>query len=750
MGNERVFAGIGGIVLLAVGISIGVLIGWYSGPDRVNTSMENALSEEESEIQQRLLDLIDNTKIDENLRFLTSEPHVAGRPQQYVLAEWVRDKFTEYGFDSSEIVTYNVLLSYPSEVDGEESVVQHLVYNDTEDGYQVEYESQTSEPALDETGKDKDVLPPFNAYSANGIVEGELVYANYARVEDFFALEDLGISVQDKIVIARYGKIYRGDKGKFAAQFGAKGLILFSDPADYTVLGQPVYPDGLYLPPTGSQRGSCLDGSGDPLTPGYPAVESAYRYPENGSTYLGLPTIPIHPIPSVNAKYFLSLMEGDEVIEEWRGGIEGLTYKYGPGFAAPSNESLVRMRISTSNQRTDAWNVIGTIRGSVEPDRYVILGNHRDAWAFGAIDPSSGTAAMMEVARAFGVLLKEGWRPRRTVMFGSWGAEEYGLIGSNEWVEEFSKNLDNRAVAYLNIDIAVSGTYTPDFGSTPNLYNTIRAATKLVPDPNPDEFENGAVTTVYDRWSLRDSGEDEPGIHDLGSGSDYAPFLQVVGVSAVDYTFVHDKATIPISPYPMYHSVYETYELVKNFYDPDFYYHQASSRLFAEMLRDLADSKIIPLNCAVYADRIGDFFTALKEGETGQKMVNDGDLSFDFMEDAVENLKVKADAFENYIANTLDKSDILAVREVNDRLMNFERSFIDPLGLPGRPTIRHVVFAPSSRDSYSSDKFAGIIDTMFDIDNNTDPEKWGKVEQQLAAVTYALASAAHSLELNMA
>ncbi|KAJ8047818.1 Glutamate carboxypeptidase 2 [Holothuria leucospilota] len=739
--NDRVITGVAAVVMLAVGIGIGVLIGWYSGPDRVDSNIESARSEADPSISEKLIELIDNNQIDSNLEFLTSEPHVAGRDRQYELAEWVRDQFVDYGFDEAKIVTYNVLLSFPSEVEGEENVVQRLVPNG-EEGYDVVYESQTSEPPLDDTAVGKDVLPPFNAYSANGTVEGDLVYANYARVEDFFELEDLNITVTDKIVIARYGKIYRGDKAKFAAQFGAKGLILFSDPADYTMPGEPVYPDGLYLPNTGTQRGSCLDGNGDPLTPGYPAVESAYRYSED--RIKSLPTIPIHPIPSKDAQEFLKLMDGNEVEQSWRGGL-AIDYKYGPGFAGENATDLVRMRISTANQRTDAWNVIGTIRGSVEPDRYVIIGNHRDAWAFGAIDPSSGTASMMEIARAFGQLKKDGWRPRRSIMFGSWGAEEYGLIGSNEWVEEFSKNLDNRAVAYLNLDIAVSGDFVPDFASTPNLYETIRKATKLIPDPNPGEFSEGDVKTLYDRWYKRGALEDdEPHIGDLGSGSDYAPFLQVVGVTALDYTFVHDKVNIPISPYPMYHSVYETYPLVKQYYDPEFFYHQASARVFAEIMRDLSDSRIIPLSCSDYARRIKFFLDALKTGETGQKMIAYG-LSFDHLDTAADDLITAADEFEDYIQTQLDLTNILAVRDVNDKLMNFERSFIDPLGLPDRPTTRHVVFAPSSRDSYSSDKFAGIVDTMFDIDNNNDPYKWENVKEQQAAVTYALRSAAHSL-----
>lgn len=729
-------------IAFVVGISVGVLIGWFSGPDRVDPQREA-----DPTISKKLMDLIDNVKIDENLKYLTSDPHVAGRPRQHEIAEWVKDQYIKFGFDEAEIFTYNVLLSYPSEVPGEENVIQRLVPDGGEpDGYRVEYQSQIDEPALDETAEGKDVLPPFNAYSATGTVEGELVYANYGRVEDFFHLErEKGINLTDKIVIARYGKLFRGDKAKYAADFGAKGIILYSDPADYTVIGEPVYPDGKYLPPTGTQRGSCIGGLvGDPLTPGYPSVDSAYRSPEEKTSIL--PTIPIHPIPSKDAIEFLKLMDGEDVQKDWKGDMN-VTYKYGPGFASPNENNKVRMKISTHNEKADTWTVIGTIRGSVEPDRYVIMGNHIDAWAFGAIDPSSGTAAVLEVARAFGELTKTGWRPRRTIIFGSWGSEEYGLIGSYEWVEELTKNLDRRAVAYLNMDVAVSGTFVPYFASTPNLYRAIREATKLVPDPNPDDLE-GDVTTLYDRWLARAPflEDGEPYIADLGSGSDFTAFLQVVGMSASDVSFVDDRA-LGISPYPMYHSVYETYKLVKTYYDPDFYYHQAAARAYAEIMRNLAESIVLPLNCLDYANKIDDFFKSLRDGDTGQKMIHDGGLSFDHMEQAVNKLVEAATTFQEYIENKVDYTNLYQIRAVNDQLMSFERAFIDPLGLPDRPTTRHVIFAPSTRDKYSSDKFAGIVDTMFDIDNNPDPDKWEYVAEQLAAVTYALQSAAYSLKI---
>ncbi|XP_072045881.1 glutamate carboxypeptidase 2-like [Amphiura filiformis] len=517
---------------------------------------------------------------------------------------------------------------------------------------------------------------------------------------------------------------------------------MYSDPADYYVEGEEVYPDGLFLPGTGTQRGSTFLETGDPLTPGYPSTETAYRVPEANLTTL--PTIPVHPIGYDDAAEFLKLMGGEEVDDGWKGKLEGITYRYGPGFASPADDKQVAMKIYTSNKLAYGWNVIGTITGNVEPDRYVIIGNHRDAWGFGAIDPSSGTASMLEISKAFGEMkTNHGWRPRRTVMFGSWGAEEFGLIGSTEWNEEYTKTLSERAVAYMNIDIAVHGTYVISFSDTPNLSKAIYAAAKKVKDPKP----SGTRVTVYDTWKERSlaglNPDGTPFIGSLGSGSDYAPFLQLGGISAVDLSYVHDSNTYRIAGYPCYHSVYETFYLVEQYYDPDFTYHLAAAQLVAELARDVADSLILPMSATDYAAAVKGYFEYLRDGDIGQRMIEEG-LSFDGMQSAVDNFTMAATEFHERL-DMIDKTDVLQVRTYNDQLQKLERAFTDPLGLPDRPRVRHIVFAPSSKNSYASSKFPGIVDTMFDIDNNPDPNKWELVKQQLAVATFTVQSAASTL-----
>eukprot|EP00057_Strongylocentrotus_purpuratus_P007572 XP_011662046.1 PREDICTED: glutamate carboxypeptidase 2-like [Strongylocentrotus purpuratus] len=361
MGNERVILVVAVSAAIAVGIGAGVLIGWYSGPDRVTDSYENARREADEGISSDLM-------IEMNVQFatdvlwdLTRDPHVAGTKENEKLADDIQTNWTNYGFDA-KIYAYDVLLSFPSEVEGEDNAIRIL------NGSDVYFQSQLKEEPLDDLSREKEdlILPPFNAYSASGILLGDLVYVNYAELADFEALEGLAspINLTGKIAIARYGKIYRGDKAKFAAQFGAAGLILYSDPKDYAVPGGETYPNGLYLPGTGTQRGSCLDGNGDPLTRNYPAVESAYRLPVNESTML--PTIPIHPIGYNDAKILLEKMAGETVDDSWAGSLD-LTYKYGPGFAGEFADMQVQMSIYTKNEMATGWDVIGVLRGSVEP-----------------------------------------------------------------------------------------------------------------------------------------------------------------------------------------------------------------------------------------------------------------------------------------------------------------------------------------------------------------------------------------------
>ncbi|KAK7502668.1 hypothetical protein BaRGS_00005918, partial [Batillaria attramentaria] len=457
-----------GILAFVIGILIGRFAvcdesdgGTQAGPyDRITQDAD-------PDVSDLLMERILAENIADNLRHLSAKPHIAGEQADFDLVTYLKDTLTGYGLDSVRVAPYHVLLSYP---DGSDPNRAELLNGSN---YDVIFDSRTAESNISNL---EGVVRPFLAYSPATTVQGELVYVNYGRVEDYDYLEhNVNVNVTGKIVIARYGKIFRGSKVDIAARHGAKGIIIYSDPADYTDPDDDrVFPDTVWLPGTAAQRGSIYNGDGDPLTPGYPATSTAFRTSEN-ETGIPLPSIPAHCIGYTAAEHFLRELTGPPAPDSWRGRIKNVTYNIGTLKAGLQ----VRLTTTTTNSIRKAENVIGVIKGSVEPDRYVLMGNHRDAWVYGSIDPSSATAVMMEVARVMAQLAKEGrWRPRRSIMFCSWGAEEYGLIGSNEWAEQYVKILGPRAVAYVNIDIAVQGNYSLRGSGTPLMYRPLFEAAK--------------------------------------------------------------------------------------------------------------------------------------------------------------------------------------------------------------------------------------------------------------------------------
>ncbi|KAL4238330.1 hypothetical protein ACF0H5_003040 [Mactra antiquata] len=560
--NQRVLI-ISGIITTVVVFVIGLLIGRFGickNEDSKSTyaKPDYLVDEADPTIADLLMNGIDADRIRENLRYLTSRPHLAGTDGNNVLARHLKTAWEEAGLDHVTLTPYDVLLSYPNMSDL--NYVALLDDNDT-----IQYKSDLREPALTNENQ-TEVVPPFNAYSAPGDIKGTLVYVNYGRVEDYEHLSSKNINISGKIAFARYGKIYRGDKVHLAEMRGAIGVILFSDPEDVTSGDiKQVYPKDWWLPSTGTQRGSLLIGDGDPETADYPSIATAFR--ENTTDFY-LPSIPCHPIGYGIARHLMSNLAGEEVHDSWRGGMN-VTYKYGDAFT--NNGWKAHIHVSTQNQRAVIYNTIGVIRGAVEPDRYVLLGNHRDAWVFGAQDPSSGTAVMWELATVMGNLVKtEKWRPRRSILFCSWGAEEYGLTGSAEWVEHYSKSLGPRAVAYLNVDIAVEGNFSLEAEGTPMVYTSLVQASKKVANPGSEEIKAGHPT-VYDTWmaTFPDEKFGRPEISLPGAGSDYSTFRDRLGIPVMDVRFTWNRR-YKVSSYPMYHSAYETFYLVDKIMDRGF------------------------------------------------------------------------------------------------------------------------------------------------------------------------------------
>ncbi|XP_043853797.1 LOW QUALITY PROTEIN: putative N-acetylated-alpha-linked acidic dipeptidase [Dromiciops gliroides] len=715
---------------------LGFLFGWIGKP----TSEFSSIIPQRN-MKKAFLDELKAENIKTFLYNFTRIPHLAGTEQNLDLAKQIQSQWKEFGLDSVELTHYDVLLSYPNETD------PNYISIIDEDGHEI-FNTSLFEPPPPGYEHVPDVVPPFSAFSPQGMPEGELVYVNYARIQDFFKLEqDIGINCSGKIAIARYGKIFRGNKVKNAQRAGVKGIILYSDPADYSSPGVEPYPKGWNLPGGGAQRGNVLNlnGAGDPLTPGYPANEYAYRY--DITEAIGLPKIPVHPIGYNDAQILLENMGGPAPPDHsWKGRLN-VPYNIGPGFTGNYSTRKVKMNIHSNNKVTRIYNVIGTLRGAVEPDRYVILGGHRDSWVFGGIDPQSGAAVVHEIVRSYGKLKREGWRPRRTMIFASWDAEEFGLLGSTEWAEENSRILLERGVAYINADSSVEGNYTLRIDCSPLMHRLIYSLTKELRSPD-EGFED---KSLYESWKEKDPSTEFnglPRINKLGSGNDFEVFFHRLGIPSGRARYTKNWKTDRYSSYPVYHSVYETFEIVEKFYDPTFKNHLTVAQVRGGILFELADSIVLPLDCQDYAKVLQKYVNSINElAQKHPEKLQAYNVSFDPLFSAVKNFTETTDNFSKRLQDLDTTSDPVSVRIINDQLMLLERAFIDPLGLPGSPFYRHIIFAPSSHNKYAGEAFPGIYDALFDIENREDPSKaWAEVKKQISIAAFTVQAAAGSLK----
>ncbi|XP_077118676.1 putative N-acetylated-alpha-linked acidic dipeptidase isoform X2 [Ranitomeya variabilis] len=726
-----------GLITLAVAsLGIGILIGHFSIIPPQLSWLKKMSKDGDPVYSQQLHQEIQAEEIRKNLQFFSKRPHIAGSLQEEeVLAKYIHSTWKS-SLDGSKIYNFTVLLSYPNASD------PNYVAILSDDGTESDI-SDKVEKILSPDQNDSSVVNPFNAYSPPGIIAGDPVYVNYGTVEDFqYLTRNLSMNLTGTVAIARYGKIFRGDKVNNGERFGCIGMILYSDPADYVVGSlDRVYPVDWWLPGTGAQRGTLFTNYGDPQTPFYPSTNSAFFLEQKD---MKLSKIPVTPIGYDNAVTYLSKMSGLEVPSAWKGRMN-MTYRVGPGFASPYEKSKIKLYVKTYNVQKTIRNVFGFIEGQYEPDRYVILGNHRDAWVFGAIDPSSGTATMMELSRALSKLLQRGWRPRRSILFCSWGAEEYGLIGSTESVEELGKALGPRTVAYLNVDLSLSGNSTLSAFATPILHKLLHAAAKKVENPNPCEIRAGRKT-VYDTWLKNQPSPYDPNVPRvgaLGSGSDYTPFLQTLGVTATNMRYTYDQ-NYSISSYPMYHSVYETVDLVSRLMDKGFKYHQAVSRLWGELALRLADDVILHFDCVQYAETLQRIVNEVQRSY-GSKLL-EHNITLNSVEEAVGEFLQAAKAMQSR-AEIVDRENPLEVRMINDQLMQLERAFIDPLGVAGNLYYRHVIYAPNQHNLYAASSFPGLASAMFDIESDPNQERrWKQVKKEISIIAYTIASAARSIE----
>lgn len=670
--------------------------------------------------------------IDENLKFLSSKPHHLSSPGSKANAEYILGLYKKWGWDA-EIETSHVLFPTPK------TRVLEMTSPTS-------YKAILKEPRISEDpdSGQKGQLPTYNAYSADGDVSGELVFVNYGLPDDYKELDKMGIDVKGKIVIAKYGHSWRGTKPKVAQEHGAIGCIIYSDPMDDGYFEGDVYPKGAFKNEYGVQRGSVMDMviyPGDPLTPGIGATKDAKRYDRNEAP--NLLKIPVLPISYHDATPLLKALEGPVVPNGWQGGLP-FAYHIGPG------KTKVRLRVEFNWDIVPCYNVIAKIKGSKYPDEWIIRGNHQDAWVNGAADPISGLSAMLEEAKSIGNLLKTGWKPDRTLVYCSWDGEEPGLLGSTEWLETHQKELQQKAVVYINSDNNERGfLYAQGSHALEPLMDGI-AKTVLDPQTNVSIFDRKrAASAIFaDNTSTKEDKMNETSLKlgAMGSGSDYSAFIQHAGIPALNLGFGGEGNG------GEYHSIYDTYHHFTTFKDPGLKYEVTLAQTAGRAVLRLANADVLPFDFSHLYKTINGYADEL------EKLLNDSRkstqleneliaanayqlaqdpaknlmvpkaksevpfLDFSPLQNALANLKRDADSLQ--IAYQKNISDKKANPSFNQSLYRAEQQLLNKEGLPRRDWYKHTIYAPGFYTGYGVKTMPGIREAI-------EQRNWQEAQQQI-------------------
>lgn len=669
----------------------------------------------------------DPQRVRNTIQKLSDKPHLAGTPASKAVADYIAGQLREWGLDT-RMEEFEALLPTP----------QQRVLEMTEPK---PFHARLLEPpvAVDKNSDDPGQVPPYNAYSGSGDVTAPLVYVNYGVPADYEYLAKMGINVKGKIVLARYGASWRGVKPKVAWEHGAIGCIIYSDPHEDGYYRGDIYPKGSYRPGGGAQRGSVLDIAqfpGDPLSPGYGSVPGAKRLALSDARTLM--KIPVLPISYDDALPLLENLGGPVAPEQWRGSLP-VTYHLGPG------ATKVHLKIEMDNSTHPIYDVIARIPGSEFPDQWVLYGNHHDAWVHGADDPLSGTASLLETARSLALLVKEGWRPKRTVMLAFWDGEEFGLIGSTEWCETHVDELHNKLVTYINSDSNARGRLSA--GGSHTLESFMSEIARDIKDPRNGRplSENMRARNTTRRGTANpqvsnspagsspatDSPDDNASpdgkfhMQALGSGSDYTPFLQHMGIASLNLGFGGEGGG------GVYHSDYDDFYWYSHFGDPTFEYGKALAEVTTTALLRLADAPLLPFEFTHFADTVSRYVGEIEKLKTGTHP------SFEELKREVGDLKKSAAAFETAYTEALPKlasAPADKLREVNSILYRTERAMTLPQGLPNRDWYKHRIYAPGTYTGYAVKTLPGLREAM----EGGRLEEAGEQAQQVGEVLRAL------------
>jgi len=734
--------------LLAFQVFVTLLSFAQSAPDKNFSSpplgYTSKTTSDERTLEKKFQDAIVADNIRENMRRLTARPHHVGSPYDKDNAEWILAQFKAWGFDA-HIETFDVLFPTPKE-----RVVELLA--------PTKFRAKLQEPVLpvDPTSNQtSEQLPTYNAYSVDGDVTAPLVYVNYGNREDYEDLDRIGISVKGAIVIARYGSGWRGIKPKVAAEHGAIGCLIYSDPhGDGYVWGDD-YPTGGWRPRDGVQRGSVMDTDypGDPLTPGIGAVAGAKRLDIKEAKTIT--KIPVLPISYGDAQPLLSALQGPIAPDAWRGALP-MTYHIGPGPAR------VHLKITSDWSLKTLYDVIATLKGS-NPDQWIIRGNHHDAWVNGADDPISGMAPELEEARALGKLHKQGWTPKRTIIYCAWDGEEPGLLGSVEWVETHVDELKKHAVTYINSDS--NGRGFLHVGGTQDLQALVGAVAHDITDPEKhiSVWERAHLRAIMhakdieERKKLR--GRNDLTIAELGDGSDYTAFQDFAGISSLNVGFGSEDEG------DQYHSIYDDFYWYTHFADQDFSYGRALAQTAGSLVLRIANADLLPFDYAPQADAIAKYQSDLEKllkdkqeeiTERNQELQEGAFtatadphktyvpppieaappfMNFAPMKNSIESLKKAAERYSKALAKFRSASDDsispTTLDTINADLLGVSRLFLNEKGLPERPWFKNQIYAPGAYTGYGAKPVAAVREYM-------DQKKWKEAEAQIPMVAQVI------------
>ncbi len=674
---------------------------------------------------------------------LSARPHHVGSAYGKDNAEWILAKFKEWGWNA-EIERFDVLFPTPKE--------RRLELIEP-----TKFTARLEEPTLSvdpTSGQKAEQLPSYNAYSIDGDVTAPLVYVNYGRPEDYEQLDRLGISVRGAIVIARYGQSWRGIKPKVAGEHGAVGCLIYSDPKDDGYGSGVVFPNGPMRPSDGVQRGSVMDlpvYPGDPLTPGVGATPGAKRL--SLSEAATLTKIPVLPISYGDAQPLLAALTGLTAPDTWRGGLP-ITYRIGPGPAK------VHLKVAFNWDQKPLYDVIARIPGSTFPDEWIIRGNHHDAWVNGAADPVSGMSVALEEARALGELRKQGWSPKRTIVYAAWDGEEPALLGSTEWVEAHGDDLKQHAVAYINTD--GNGRGFLDVSGSHSLERFVNGVARDISDPETNlsiwkrrQAQTIARGTPDERKDARDRADLR--IKALGSGSDYSPFLQHAGVASLNISFGDEDQD------GIYHSIYDDFYFFTHFLDTDFTYGRALAQTVGTAVIRLADSDVLPFEFTDLADTVQLYVKELQDLlhkrqddiRERNRQIQDGvfaavkdprapqsppkpeavppAINFAPLENAATALGASASRYERALGAARPRlvGNVAALRALNAKLREAEPQLIDAAGLPNREWYRHLLYAPGFYTGYS-------VKTVPGVRENIEQGRYAEAEGEVVRVSRAI------------